>query len=172
MRKEAYIGIGSNIGDRESYLRQAVQELGNDSTEVVRVSAIYETKPVGYTDQADFLNMVAVVRTALAPAKLHEHMKDIENRLGRVRDIRYGPRTVDLDLLLMDDTELSAPELTVPHPRMWERAFVLVPLLDVTKERPQLAAGIASHLDGLNGKEGVIPWSNINWPSGSARSGS
>lgn len=169
--KEAYIGIGSNLGEREAFLQQAVDELADHSeVDVVRVSDVYETDPVGYTDQGSFLNMVAVVRTSLQPALLHKHMKHIEDRLGRVRVVRFGPRTVDLDLLLVDDTELHDPELTVPHPRMWERAFVLVPLLDVTKERPQLHAKIAERLNGLDGKEGVTHWSNFNWRSVSERS--
>ncbi|TMV44309.1 2-amino-4-hydroxy-6-hydroxymethyldihydropteridine diphosphokinase [Paenibacillus mesophilus] len=171
--KESFIGIGSNLGQRESYLREAVRELGlHQLVEVVRVSDIYETEPVGYADQGRFLNMVAVVRTQLPPASLHKHMKNIEDRLGRVRTIRNGPRTVDLDLLLMDETALDTPELIIPHPRMWERAFVLIPLLDTAAERPKLLATIAEHLDSLDGKEGVTRWSNFNWRSVSERSGS
>ncbi|MDF2714763.1 MAG: 2-amino-4-hydroxy-6-hydroxymethyldihydropteridine pyrophosphokinae [Paenibacillus sp.] len=170
---EAYIGIGSNLGERETYLQEAVRELGlHPLVEVDRVSDIYETEPVGYADQGSFLNMVAVVRTQLLPASLHKHMKDIEDRLGRVRTIRNGPRTVDLDLLLMDEIALDTPDLIIPHPRMWERAFVLIPLLDTAEERPNLLATIAEHLDGLDGKEGVTRWSNFNWRSVSERSGS
>ncbi|MFC3772350.1 2-amino-4-hydroxy-6-hydroxymethyldihydropteridine diphosphokinase [Paenibacillus sp. GCM10012303] len=169
--KEAYIGIGSNIGDRSLYLTEAVRGLEHHpEVEIVRLSDIYETEPVGYADQGPFLNMVAVVQTSLSPSSLHEHMKQIEDRLGRVRTIRNGPRTVDLDLLLMDDTELREPELIVPHPRMWERAFVLVPLQDVSQGRPHLIASIAAHLDTLDGKEGVKRWSNINWRNASGRS--
>lgn len=170
-RHEAYIGIGSNLGDREAYLQEAVYELGrHPDVEVVRVSAVYETEPVGYADQGPFLNMVAVVRTNLSPTSLHLHMKQIEDQLGRVRTIRNGPRTIDLDLLLMDGVALDTPDLTVPHPRMWERAFVLIPLVDVAQDRSRLFLSISEHLDRLDGKEGVTRWSNFNWRSVSERS--
>jgi 2-amino-4-hydroxy-6-hydroxymethyldihydropteridine diphosphokinase len=172
-RKEAYIGLGSNLGDRESYLQDAVRELAlHPLVDVVRVSDIYETEPVGYADQGRFLNLVAVVSTTLPPASLHHHMKTIEDGLGRIRTIRNGPRTVDLDLLLMDDTVLDTSELIIPHPRMWERAFVLIPMRDAAKGKPHLLATIAEHLDRLEGKEGVTRWSNFNWRSVSERSGS
>ncbi|TNJ62517.1 2-amino-4-hydroxy-6-hydroxymethyldihydropteridine diphosphokinase [Paenibacillus hemerocallicola] len=173
LRKEAYIGLGSNLGDRETYLQDAIRELGlHPLVDVVRVSDIYETEPVGYADQGRFLNMVAVVSTTLPPASLHHHMKEIEDGLGRIRTIRNGPRTVDLDLLLMDDNVLDTSELIIPHPRMWERAFVLVPMRDAAKGKPHLLATIAGHLDRLEGKEGVTRWSNFNWRSVSERSGS
>ncbi|PYI50254.1 2-amino-4-hydroxy-6-hydroxymethyldihydropteridine diphosphokinase [Paenibacillus flagellatus] len=172
-RIEAYIGLGSNLGDRERYLLEAVRALdGHPDIEVVRCSDVYETEPVGYADQGAFLNLVAVVATKLDPGNLHAHMKRIENDLGRVRTIRNGPRTVDLDLLLMDGVYLDTPELIVPHPRMWERAFVLIPLQDVCRNRPHLLASIAEQLDTLDGKEGVRRWSNFNWRNVSERSGS
>ncbi|GAA3411695.1 2-amino-4-hydroxy-6-hydroxymethyldihydropteridine diphosphokinase [Paenibacillus hodogayensis] len=169
--KEAYIALGSNLGQRETYLQDAVYQLGLiPDTEVVRVSDIYETEPIGYADQGSFLNMVAVVRTALSPSALHGGMKEIEDQLGRVRTILNGPRTVDLDLLLMDGVEIDTPVLTVPHPRMWERAFVLIPLSDVAGGQTGLAAAVAERLGVLDGKEGVILWSNFNWRSASERS--
>ncbi|WP_240041408.1 2-amino-4-hydroxy-6-hydroxymethyldihydropteridine diphosphokinase [Paenibacillus ginsengarvi] len=168
---EAYIGLGSNMGERISYLREAVRALeAVPDTELTCVSDVYETEPVGYADQDSFLNMVVVVRTRLSPASLHGHMKQIEERLGRVRTIRNGPRTIDLDLLLMDDVALDTPELTVPHPRMWERAFVLIPLADVVRNQSQLLATTHEHLDRLDGKEGVTRWSNFNWRDESERS--
>jgi 2-amino-4-hydroxy-6-hydroxymethyldihydropteridine diphosphokinase len=170
---EAFIALGSNLGDRERYLQEAIRLLNDHPLiEVIRCSDVYETDPVGYADQGSFLNMVAAVRTALSPSQLHAHMQHIENRLGRVRTIPNGPRTVDLDLLLYDHTELHTPELTVPHPRMWERAFVLVPLLDAIGERPEFRASITRRLDTLEGKEGVLRWSSFNWPSGFGLSGS
>lgn len=169
--KEAYIGLGSNLGQRETYLLEAVRELNSHpEVEVVRTSDIYETEPVGYSDQGPFLNMAVVVRTRLSPHELHALMKRIEDRLGRVRTIRNGPRTVDLDLLLVDDFAIDTPELTIPHPRMWERAFVLIPLHDVARSRPWLLAAIAEHLDRLDGKEGVNRWSDFNWRSASGHS--
>lgn len=166
--KEAYIGLGSNLGDRESYLRRAIRALDeHPSVEVARCSSLYETAPVGYPDQGDFLNMVAAVRTELPPIALYRYMAQIEARLGRVRDIRWGPRTIDLDLLLYEDAKLDTPELVIPHPRMWERAFVLVPLLEVIGDRqPQISAWIVRHLETMDGKEGVERWKTFNWHSG------
>lgn len=170
--KEAYIGLGSNMGNRDRYLQEAVRELNNHPhVALVRVSDVYETEPVGYTNQESFLNMVVVVRTTLPPDLLHKHMKAVEDQLGRVRTIRNGPRTVDLDLLLMDDIALDTPDLVIPHPRMWDRAFVLVPLRDAALGKPNLLASIAEHLDRLDGKEGVTHWSTFNWPSASERFG-
>lgn len=169
--KRAYIGLGSNIGDRERFLQEAVNGLAqHPDVQVTRASSIYETEPVGYAEQGPFLNMVTAVRTSLSPALLHQHMQQIENRLGRVRDIRNGPRTIDLDLLWMDHTSLDQPELMIPHPRMWERAFVLIPLADAAQEHAALLATIAGHLDRLDGKEGVIRWSSFKWRSESEHS--
>lgn len=158
----AYIGLGSNLGDREAYLRLAVEGLQADpEVEVIRCSDLYETDPVGYVDQDSFLNMAVAVRTARPPHALYRLMADIERRLGRTRDIRWGPRTLDLDLLWIGQ-ELDTPELTVPHPRMWERAFVLIPLLEVIGD-PMEAESIARHLEKLQGKEGVRRWKKISW---------
>jgi 2-amino-4-hydroxy-6-hydroxymethyldihydropteridine diphosphokinase len=130
--KEAYVALGANLGEREQSLRQAIDRLRNTSgIEMRRISAVYETEPVGYTDQPAFLNMAAAIGTEFAPADLLWKLLEIEKDMGRVRDIRWGPRTIDLDLLLYEDVSLETEELTLPHPRMGERAFVLVPLRDV-----------------------------------------
>lgn len=137
--KRAYISIGSNIGERFQHLKNAVQSLhSHDGVSVLTISSIYETAPVGYTDQADFLNVVIAVETQLGAQQLLEKCQQIEQQLGRVRDIRWGPRTVDLDILLYNGEDIATENLVVPHPRMHERAFVLVPLLEIspTVEHP------------------------------------
>jgi 2-amino-4-hydroxy-6-hydroxymethyldihydropteridine diphosphokinase len=129
----AYIGIGSNLGDRYQYLRDAVEALRQVGT--VRCSAVYETEPVGYAEQPQFLNMVVELATELKPLPLLERLMEIEREHGRVRSIRYGPRTLDLDILLYDNDYICFRNLQVPHPRMWQRAFVLVPLADLVPDR-------------------------------------
>jgi 2-amino-4-hydroxy-6-hydroxymethyldihydropteridine diphosphokinase len=126
----SYIGLGSNLGDREAFLRQAVELLrAEPEIDVTAVSSVRETDPVGLVDQPRFLNAVARVETDLAPRKLLDRMLAAERALGRRRDgPRFGPRTIDLDLLLYGDEEIEEPGLTVPHPRLAERRFVLEPL--------------------------------------------
>ncbi|WP_339252492.1 2-amino-4-hydroxy-6-hydroxymethyldihydropteridine diphosphokinase [Sporosarcina sp. FSL W8-0480] len=128
----AYLSIGSNIGDRLHHLTEAVRSLhSHDKIEVTMISSIYETEPVGYTDQANFLNLVVCLETSLNPFELLEVCQGVENDLGRVREIRWGPRTVDLDILLYNNDNIKSENLTVPHPRMDGRAFVLVPLMEI-----------------------------------------
>lgn len=159
----AYVALGSNIGDRERFLFDAIRQL--DDHEAIQVSAqssIYETEPVGYTDQGSFLNMAIEVETTLSAEALFEVMVQIEQRLGRTREIRFGPRTIDLDMLLYEDLRQDDPNLILPHPRMLERAFVLVPLTEVMQgRRIQQAAELAAHLEKLEGKEGVILWKKM-----------
>jgi 2-amino-4-hydroxy-6-hydroxymethyldihydropteridine diphosphokinase len=120
----AYVGLGSNLGDREGTILAAAERLGPH-----RLSPILETEPWGYLDQPRFLNAVAEVETGLAPRELLDRLLEIERGLGRVRNgPRYGPRTIDLDLLLYGDLVVTEPGLTVPHPRLAERLFVLEPL--------------------------------------------
>lgn len=134
--KEAYVALGANLGDRAASLRAALGQMAEaPGLELLRISSVYETDPVGVTDQPLFLNMAAAVATNLSPAELLEQLLDIERRMGRVRDVRWGPRTIDLDLLLYEDVHIETDALTLPHPRMGERAFVLVPLRDVWPER-------------------------------------
>jgi len=131
----AYIGLGSNLGDKRKNIRRALELLGGvPGVRVRRVAPLYRTAPVGYTEQDWFINTVAEVETSLPPEELLRVCLDIENRLGRVRIIRWGPRTVDLDLLLYGERAIDRPQLTVPHPRLHERAFVLVPLADLVPE--------------------------------------
>jgi 2-amino-4-hydroxy-6-hydroxymethyldihydropteridine diphosphokinase len=136
-----YIGLGANLGNREATITRALELLAADGDiEVVAVSSLRETDPVGYEDQPKFLNGAAALRTELPPRRLLERLLEVERRLGRDRSIgpRFGPRTIDLDLLLYGSAEIEEPTLSVPHPRLAERRFVLEPLaeLDTTLEVP------------------------------------
>ncbi|MDI3508134.1 MAG: 2-amino-4-hydroxy-6-hydroxymethyldihydropteridine diphosphokinase [Clostridiales bacterium] len=127
-----YLALGSNIGDRDRYIREAIDMLnGHEAIKIVKVSSTYNTAPVGYTDQVDFLNAAVAIDTTLSPRELLAACLDIEQRLGRVRTIRWGPRTIDIDIIFYDDLIIDDGILTVPHPRMHERGFVLRPLYDI-----------------------------------------
>lgn len=171
---EAYIALGANLGDREGTLKEALNRLDHyDGIEVVRCSNVYETEPVGYLDQPQFLNMAAALRTTLAPENLLHVMLDIEAQLGRVRDIRYGPRTVDLDLLWVEGQSYDTADLTLPHPRMLERAFVLFPLSDIVlpdEDSSGLRGIITAALQDIDGKEGMRLWTSNVWERGSEHS--
>lgn len=123
------LGLGSNLGDRKAYLSGAIDGLAsNPSIDVTAVSAIYETPPWGRTNQPVFLNAAVLVETDLTPRALLRAVLRIERSLGRVRDELWGPRTIDIDILLYGDEHIDEPGLTIPHPRIRERAFVLCPL--------------------------------------------
>jgi GTP cyclohydrolase-4 len=125
-----YLALGANIGDRQSNIDAALQRLGM-AVKLDMVSSIYETEPVGYLDQPRFLNMVCQGTTALSPRELLAFVKQIESDLGRQPSIRNGPRPIDIDILLYDDLRVKYEDLVIPHPRMAERAFVLVPLAEI-----------------------------------------
>ena len=128
----AYIGLGSNEGDRLAHLAAAVEALSEiPETHLERVSHAYESEPAYVTDQAKFANAVAEITTSLDAQQLLDYLHEIEDSLGRVRGEENGPRTIDLDILTFGDDEISTPELTVPHPHLLEREFVVVPLLDI-----------------------------------------
>ncbi|HEU4964029.1 MAG TPA: 2-amino-4-hydroxy-6-hydroxymethyldihydropteridine diphosphokinase [Bacilli bacterium] len=155
----AYLSLGSNIGDRLGNLRTAIAKLDeHPAIRVTRVSPVYETEPWGYTDQAAFLNLCVEVKTSLEPKKLHKVTHSTELDLGRQRDIRWGPRTLDIDILLMDQQVMDTAELTLPHPRMSERAFVLVPLADIAGEvvNPVTRRTVSDMANQVDGKEGVF----------------
>lgn len=126
----AYVGIGSNVGDAAGNVRRAIRALG-DAGFVRAVSALRRTPPWGRTAQAPFVNAVARIETLLSPRTLLETLQRIERRLGRRTSYRWGPRVIDLDLLLYDDRRIDEPGLVVPHPRLSERSFVTVPLAEV-----------------------------------------
>ena len=129
----AYVGLGSNLGEREETIRRALELLAHDvEVEVIATSALRETEPVDYREQPHFLNGVAVVETTLEPRALLDRLLAVERELGRTRDgPRFGPRTIDLDLLLYGDRIVDEPGLRIPHPRVHERAFVLEPLAEL-----------------------------------------
>jgi len=133
--RRAAIALGSNLEDPEAQVRRGIAEIAAlPATKLLARSALYRTAPVGRLDQPAFVNACALVETALAPRALLDALLAIERRHGRVRDIPNGPRTLDLDIVLIDDLALHEPGLAVPHPRAHERAFVLAPLLDVWPE--------------------------------------
>lgn len=131
MTHTLHLALGSNLGDRPANLRAAIDALA-PAVEVKRESPVYETPPWGVTDQPAFLNMVVQSETDLAPPTLLAHLKDLETRLGRQPGVRYGPRLIDLDILFYDNLVLDTPPLVIPHPRLHERPFVLVPLADLS----------------------------------------
>jgi 2-amino-4-hydroxy-6-hydroxymethyldihydropteridine diphosphokinase len=131
----AYLGIGSNLGDRLSYLQLAVDELARaDRVAVVGVSPVYETAPVGGPEQPEYLNAVVALDTSLGARELLRIAQRIEAAAERVRTVRWGPRTLDVDVLLVGDQRIDDPDLVVPHPRLAERAFVVVPLAELDPE--------------------------------------
>lgn len=131
----AYLGIGTNLGDKKANLRAAVKLMESDkAVDVAGVSSLYSTKPVGVEDQPDFINAVVVIHTALSPAELLKLCNNIELQMGRVRTIRWGPRVIDIDILLYDNAVICDNDLIVPHPRMLERAFVLIPLAEIAPD--------------------------------------
>jgi 2-amino-4-hydroxy-6-hydroxymethyldihydropteridine diphosphokinase len=142
----AFIGLGSNLGDREATIRLALDDLARlPGTKLVKASSLYDTEPMGETRQPRFLNAVAEIETELPAARLLWNLKLIEKRLGRVRTHRWGPRTIDLDLLLYGDEVLSEPGLEVPHPEMLKRSFVLVPLVEIEPLRVHPVTGQSLH---------------------------
>jgi 2-amino-4-hydroxy-6-hydroxymethyldihydropteridine diphosphokinase len=155
MRRVGYLGLGSNVGDRAAHLRAAIEQLGEDRVEVGAVSSVYETEPVGEVlDQADFLNAAIRVRTELEPEALLDLCKRVEAERGRALDApRHSPRPLDVDLLLLGDLELQADRLTLPHPEVTTRRFVLAPLLELD---PQLTlpdgTSLADALASLRGQ--------------------
>ncbi|MCK9186080.1 2-amino-4-hydroxy-6-hydroxymethyldihydropteridine diphosphokinase [Candidatus Gracilibacteria bacterium] len=131
---KAYLSLGSNLGDRENFLKKAISEI-KKIAKIKKKSKIYETSPVGYKNQGNFLNMVISIETAVSPKELLENLQKIEKELGREKKIKNGPRTIDIDILTYEDTIVDEPNLKIPHPRMYERKFVLVPLLELLDKK-------------------------------------
>ena len=126
--KRAYLSLGSNLGDRRANIRRALAKLETQGVKTARVSSLYKTEPVGYKAQPWFLNCVAEVETDLMPLQLVRRCRSVERELGRRPGLRGGPRPIDLDILLYENAVVNLPEVTIPHPRMTERRFVLAPL--------------------------------------------
>lgn len=148
------VGIGSNLGDRFAHLNAAIHGLAAVGR-VSSVSSMYETAPIGGPEQDSFLNAVAVIDTAHTPYGLLRELLIIERSCGRVRDIRWGPRTLDLDVILWDRQRISTPGLTVPHPRMVDRRFVLEPLLEAWPDARMPDGSIIAAASGAVARQGL-----------------
>ena len=131
---KAFLSLGSNMGDRLEYLSKAIDKIAEiQGCNILNKSRVYETEPWGYENQEAFLNLCISIETSLSPYELLESLQTIELELDRVRKIHWGPRTIDIDILLFDDIICEDDKVTMPHPRMSERAFVLIPLYDIEK---------------------------------------
>src|SRR5579859_623850 len=162
----AYVALGSNLGDRPEHLETAVRHLGEaPGIRVLRTSSVYETAPREVEDQPDFLNAVVEVETILAPREFLRALLEIETRMGRKRRVKYGPRSIDLDILVYGDEEVHEPGLDVPHPKMLERAFALVPLAELDPDRETRSGVRMSELARELGKlQDVHRLSMPGWP--------
>ena len=151
MTEQVYLALGTNIGDRERNLKTAKDEMLSEAT-IVKESSIYVTPPWGYADQPDFLNQVIEVSTQLEPLPLLHFLKDIENRMGRKKLIRNGPRLIDLDILFYGDRVVDIDDLQIPHPRMEGRTFVLVPLSEIAPDliHPMLEISVREMLISID----------------------
>ena len=154
-----YLGLGSNLGDREDNLRRAVSLLSRRAS-LVTLSSVYETKPWGYASQPAFLNVACLLETRLSAQDLLDLAQSVERDLGRVPSFRYGPRVIDVDILLYGDEVIETPHLQVPHPRLWQRSFALTPLAEIAPglAHPILGTSIADLLEGVavSEREGVV----------------
>jgi 2-amino-4-hydroxy-6-hydroxymethyldihydropteridine diphosphokinase len=151
MAHSVYLALGTNLGDRLANLQQALAALP-PLVRLLAASPVYETPPWGYVDQPAFLNQVVQAETGLDPHALLSTLKQVETSVGRQATFRYGPRLIDLDILFYDDLLLNTPELTIPHPHIPERAFVLVPLADLNPDllHPSLAKTVRQMLEGID----------------------
>ena len=132
---KVYLSLGSNLGDRRDNLQNALRRINTlENTEIKAISSVYETDPVGYFDQNRFYNIAAEINTAQSPSELLSACQKIEKEMGRVKHFVNGPRNIDIDILTYDDVTVNSPQLQIPHPRMMERAFVLMPLCEICDE--------------------------------------
>lgn len=155
--RRAFLGLGSNVGDRRAFLQAALDRIDVlPKTRVRRTSSLYETEPWGAVPQPRYLNLVAEIETGLAPEALLTHVLAIEAVLGRVRTVRWGPRTIDVDLLWMEGEERATDRLTLPHPRLVERAFVLVPLAELDAQVVVRGRPVAAWLSELARSAGDV----------------
>ncbi len=158
---EVYLGLGSNMGDRQGNLSRALDLLSR-KLQIGEVSSVYDTEPIGNVSQPRFLNMVCQVYTRIAPEALLALAKGIETKLGRASGKPNAPRPIDIDILLYGDHVIETPELVIPHPRLAERAFVLVPLAEIAPalKHPVSGETIKELLQGVTEKQGVFKWEN------------
>ena len=159
MKHTVFLALGSNLGDRAANLGEALRRLP-PAVNVLAASPVYETPPWGYTDQPAFLNQVAKAETELSPSDLLAHLKQVETLIGRQATFKYGPRIIDLDILFYDQVIVETPTLRVPHPHLAERAFVLLPLVDLEPDlmHPALGKTVRQLLDGVD-TSGIKPYS-------------
>ena len=158
MEHIAYIGIGSNQGDKVGQCEKAISEiLEADHHKLLARSSLFKTQPIGYTSQDWFINGVIKIETYLEPLELLRHLKEIESRLGRKETFQWGPRAIDLDILLFDEKEIQVEGLQIPHPFLQERQFVLIPLAEIDRSliHPVLKKTIGELLDDLTEDQGV-----------------
>ncbi len=161
--RTAYLSLGANLGNREETLRNAVKRLAAaEGIEIRAVSSLYETEPWGKTDQPRFLNVAVGLETTLSPEALLAKAQEIENALGRVRHEHWGARTIDVDILHVEGVEQNTPELTLPHPYMTERAFVLVPLAEIAPALVVQGKSVAAWR-GVVGEKGVTRVKTSDW---------
>lgn len=162
-RQRVFLALGTNLGEREANLRSALDQLA-PQVEVTAVSRLYETAPAYVLDQPNFLNITLEGQTDLSPEALLDYLKGLEDQLGREKSRRYGPRLIDLDILFFEAITLDTPRLTLPHPRLAERAFVLRPLTDIAPDfiHPVLHQSIRELAAALPADDGILsvrPWS-------------
>ncbi|MDQ2086379.1 2-amino-4-hydroxy-6-hydroxymethyldihydropteridine diphosphokinase [Herbivorax sp. ANBcel31] len=156
MKHNVFLSLGSNMGNRERYLKEAIREISHlDNVKVDKASNIYETEPVGYTDQECFLNMAVSIYTELNAETLLGQLQRIENFLDRKRIVKWGPRTIDIDILLFDLVRLNLEHLKIPHPLMFERAFVLIPLREIYHGNEVFGIDIEKVINNCDDKEGI-----------------
>ena len=157
-----YLGLGSNMGSRQDNLDRALDFLSQE-LRIAQVSSVYDTEPVGNVNQPRFLNLVCQAYTMLTPMGLLTLAKDIESKLGRTFGKSNAPRPIDIDILSYDDQVITTPELVIPHPRLTERAFVLIPLAEITPGlvHPVNGKTIKELLKGVTETQGVLKWGNI-----------
>lgn len=162
-QNEVYISLGSNMGDRYQFLNFAVNSLDDDQCiSVEQCSSIYETMPIGDVDQVDFLNMVVMIKTSYTPLQLLQRTQQVQNGTGREYNVHWGPRTLDLDILLYNEENIEIEHLRIPHSRMFERGFVIIPLRELNPNMyfPSIEKSIEQVFNELSDKVGVRLWKN------------
>lgn len=149
-----YLSLGSNSGNRKNNLKKALRELKKNHITPLKISSLYETEPVGFKEQPDFYNMVIKFETALSPDEVLKTILNIEKKMGRIRNKKWGPRIIDMDILLFNDLIIEKKGLNIPHPQMHKRNFVLIPLIEIEQEviHPKFKRNIPGFIKNNSGK--------------------